>query len=166
MVIVLALPFAVYAETQKAAPQNNNDLGEVLKKAPSAGSIFSGALDATAGSAGVKSSKTFPQIVGGYIKAAVGLLGVILVVLIIYAGFLWMTAAGNEDKVKKAKGILSNAVVGLILVFAAYAITDWVISAIIGGDTTSSGGSSTYGGSSGGTAIDPGTPDPMLTPPH
>ena len=166
--VVLVLPFAVYADTQMKVQSNNNDLAvpQKQKSTPSAGSAFSAALDATAGRAGVKSSRTFPQIVGGYIKAAVGLLGIILVVLIIYAGFLWMTAAGNEDKVKKAKGILSNAVVGLVLVFAAYAITDWVISAIIGGDSSSSGGGSTYGGSSGGTAIDPSAPDPMLTPPH
>jgi len=72
-----------------------------------------------------------PELVGSIINAALGLLGVILVVLFIYAGFLWMTAAGNEEKVKKARGMMTNAVIGMIIIFAAYAITQFVIDAII-----------------------------------
>src|SRR5688572_20123444 len=53
--------------------------------------------------------QSLPVLVGKFIGAALGLLGVVLVVLIIYAGFLWMTAQGDPDKVKKAKGIITNA---------------------------------------------------------
>lgn len=70
------------------------------------------------------------SLIGTIINSLLGLLGVILVVLMIYAGFLWMTAAGNEEKVKKARGIMTNAVIGMIIIFAAYAITGFVITAV------------------------------------
>ncbi len=95
-------------------------------------------FDATSSSAGVTTTAgegALPKLVGGFIKQAIGLLGIILVVLIIYAGFLWMTAAGNDEKVKKAKGILANAVIGMVLIFAAYAMTDFVIGALVKGTT-------------------------------
>jgi hypothetical protein len=84
----------------------------------------------TGNAAGVATSKGLPQLVGSFINAAIGLLGVILVVLIIYAGFLWMTAQGNEEKVKKAKQIITQCVIGMILIFAAYAITEFVVNSI------------------------------------
>ena len=78
-------------------------------------------------------TKQLPQIVGGIIQAALGLLGIVLVVIIIYAGFLWMTAQGDDAKVTKAKGMIANAVIGMIIIFAAYAITNFVISALLQG---------------------------------
>jgi hypothetical protein len=69
-------------------------------------------------------------LVGNFINAALGLLGIVLVVIVIYAGFLWMTAQGNDEKVKQAKKMITNAVIGLVLIFAAYAITTFVVTAI------------------------------------
>jgi hypothetical protein len=43
-------------------------------------------------------------------------LGVIFIVMIIYGGYTWMTAAGNEEKVKKGKDILQTAIIGLVIV--------------------------------------------------
>jgi nitrogen fixation-related uncharacterized protein len=65
------------------------------------------------------------------INSILGLLGVIFLVLIIYAGFLWMTAGGNDDQVGKAKGLLINAIIGVIIIVAAYAISYFVLSAIL-----------------------------------
>ncbi len=53
-------------------------------------------------------------------------LGVIFLVLTIYAGFLWMTARGNDTQVAKAKEMLTNAVIGLVIITAAYSITAFV----------------------------------------
>ncbi|MEK7084111.1 MAG: hypothetical protein AAB932_02680, partial [Patescibacteria group bacterium] len=57
------------------------------------------------------------------INVVLGLLGIIVTVLIVYAGFRWMTAAGNEDAVKDARKIMFAAVIGLIIVLAAFAIS-------------------------------------------
>ena len=63
------------------------------------------------------------DIIGGVIKTALGLVGTIFLVLIIYGGFLWMTARGEEEQVKKAQKIVVQTVIGLVLVLSAYAIT-------------------------------------------
>ena len=62
------------------------------------------------------------------INAALGLLGIIAVVIILYAGFKWMTAGGNEENVKSAQKILMAAVIGLVIILSAYAITRFVMS--------------------------------------
>ena len=78
-----------------------------------------------------------PIIVGRIISGALTLVGIIFVVLLIYAGFLWMTAAGNEEKVTKAKKLLTQAVIGLGITLAAYAITTFVVNALL---TATTGG--------------------------
>ncbi|MEK7665898.1 MAG: IPT/TIG domain-containing protein [Patescibacteria group bacterium] len=66
-------------------------------------------------------------IIARVINIALGLLGVIAVSLIVYAGFLWMTAAGNPERVKKAQAVMINAIVGLLIILASYAITTYVL---------------------------------------
>ena len=61
------------------------------------------------------------------INWALTLLGIVVVILIIFAGFKWMTAAGNEDAVKKAKTILTNAVIGLIIIVLAWSVTLFIL---------------------------------------
>lgn len=67
------------------------------------------------------------ETIGSLISTLLAFLGVIFLILIIYAGLLWMTAAGNEDKVKKAQSILLSSVIGLIILLSAYAISYFVI---------------------------------------
>ncbi len=91
-------------------------------------------LRATANAAqlpGAESGKQLPEIVGLIINALLGVVGTILVVLMIYGGFLWMTAAGDEKQVEKAKEILKNSVIGLVIIFLAYGIASFVISALV-----------------------------------
>ena len=66
--------------------------------------------------------------IAGIIRTALGLLGIVVVVLMIAAGFIWMTAGGNEDKIAQAKKILINSVIGLAIILSAYAITSFIIS--------------------------------------
>jgi heme/copper-type cytochrome/quinol oxidase subunit 2 len=66
------------------------------------------------------------QTVGRIIKIALGMIGTIFLVLTVYAGFLWMTASGNEEQVKKATRILTTAVIGIVIVLASYSITYFV----------------------------------------
>lgn len=60
------------------------------------------------------------------IKVLLGLLGIIFLILIIFAGYNWMTAAGEEEKVKKATDTIKRAVIGLIIIVCAYLITIFV----------------------------------------
>lgn len=68
------------------------------------------------------------SIIGMVITTVLSFLGVVFLVLIIYSGFLWMTAGGNEEKITKSKNIIKNATIGLAVVMAAYLITTFVIS--------------------------------------
>jgi cytochrome bd-type quinol oxidase subunit 2 len=68
------------------------------------------------------------SIIGTTIQALLSLLGVIFILLIVYGGVTWMTAEGEETKVEKAQKIIRNAVIGLIIVIASYAISYFVIS--------------------------------------
>ncbi|NCQ16114.1 hypothetical protein GW814_00465 [Candidatus Falkowbacteria bacterium] len=65
-------------------------------------------------------------MVARIIRIILELLGIIFLVLIIYAGFKWMTAGGDEEKVTSAKKLLTNSVIGLIIIFAAFAIATFV----------------------------------------
>lgn len=87
-------------------------------------------LNATATAVGLP-SQPIQTTVGKIINTALGLLGIVAVILIIYAGFLWMTAGGTEDRVKKAKDILTASVIGLIIILASYAIANFVVGSII-----------------------------------
>jgi hypothetical protein len=71
-----------------------------------------------------------PTIVGKIIKVAVGVLGIVLTALIVYGGYLWMTAGGDQGQVKKAKDYITNGVIGLIICILAYAITNFVVAKI------------------------------------
>lgn len=65
-------------------------------------------------------------VLGNLISVVLSVLGVVLLVLVIYAGILWMTAGGDSGKVDKAKALITNAVIGLVLILAALAISTFV----------------------------------------
>ena len=64
-----------------------------------------------------------PAKIGKIIKAILSFLGVIFLVLMIYGGYTWMMAGGNEQQVSKARSIIINSIIGLIIIMAAWAIT-------------------------------------------
>jgi membrane-anchored glycerophosphoryl diester phosphodiesterase (GDPDase) len=65
--------------------------------------------------------------ISNFIAIILGLVGVIFLALIIYGGFLWMTASGNDKQVETAKNIISRAAIGLVIIILAYAITFFII---------------------------------------
>ncbi|MFH1232593.1 MAG: hypothetical protein V1651_01860 [Patescibacteria group bacterium] len=85
--------------------------------------------DSVASKAGYNTgaSVSLLAVISTIINVVLSLLGVIFLVLIIYAGFNWMTAAGDEKKVETAKGTITTAIIGLIVVLAAFTISWFVI---------------------------------------
>lgn len=63
------------------------------------------------------------NITGQIINTALQLVGIIFLALMVYAGYLWMTAQGDESQIEKAKKIVTSAIIGLVLTMSAYAIT-------------------------------------------
>ncbi|OGH91469.1 MAG: hypothetical protein A2534_00485 [Candidatus Magasanikbacteria bacterium RIFOXYD2_FULL_39_9] len=87
----------------------------------------------------VSANKALPELIGSVVGAVLSFVGIIFFLLILYAGIMWMTAFGNEQKVEKAKDIVQHAAIGLVIVLAAYAISKFVFGALAGATT---GGSS------------------------
>lgn len=77
-------------------------------------------------------------LIGQGINILLSLLALILLGYVLYAGFLWMTAGGEEENIKKAQGILRNAVIGLVIILASYSITLFVGRALEAGGLTES----------------------------
>ena len=73
--------------------------------------------------------------IGNLIGVTLGVLGVVMVILIILGGFEWMTAAGDDKKVKLAIDHLRNAIIGAIIIVSAWTITTFVLKAIGGAAT-------------------------------
>lgn len=63
---------------------------------------------------------------------ALGLVGLVILVMVIYGGFLYMTSGGNEDRMAKAKQTLMYAFIGLALVVLSYGIVFFVVTALGG----------------------------------
>lgn len=66
-------------------------------------------------------------LVGTVVGYGLAFIGVIFFVLMLYAGFLWMTARGNEEQVKKAQELIQSAIIGIVIVFMSYVITNFVL---------------------------------------
>lgn len=62
------------------------------------------------------------------IQATLGVLGTLALAIVVYAGFLWMTAGGNEERVGEAKKWISAGIIGLVIILSAYSIVSFVIS--------------------------------------
>jgi len=76
------------------------------------------------------------------VQYVLGFVGVILFVMIIYGGILYMTAAGNEEQAKKAKSVLTYAIIGIVIVAFSFIIAEFAINALSGGEDGDSSSSS------------------------
>lgn len=84
-------------------------------------------LNSIAGKSGV-AGESVESISSTVIKAILSITGLIFLILMVYAGMLWMTARGDEGQVDKAKEIIQAAIIGLAVTVSAYAITVFVTS--------------------------------------
>ena len=108
----------------------------------------------------IKLSATDPRIIAArIINYALGFLGIILVLIVLYAGYLYMTSGGEAEKTNRAKAMIRNAVIGLIIILSAWAIVRFVIDRLLsatgegGGGTTTGQISGGFGGGGGGGSI-------------
>ncbi|MFC1678403.1 Mbov_0395 family pilin-like conjugal transfer protein [Patescibacteria group bacterium] len=74
--------------------------------------------------------KDVREIVAMLIYVFLGFLGTIFLVLIIWAGYKWMTAAGNEEQIREAKKQIGTAVIGITIIMLAYSITQFVTNCV------------------------------------
>ncbi|MGI6373777.1 MAG: hypothetical protein ACOX0C_00270 [Patescibacteria group bacterium] len=77
--------------------------------------------------AGFNQKMEIGNIVATIVGAVLSLLAVIFLVIMVMEGFKWMMAGGNTEQVSKSQTAIKNAIIGLIVVLAAYAITYFVM---------------------------------------
>lgn len=105
ILVLLILPIVAFAQVENW--MNNMGLGNILV-----------------------TNANLVQLIFSTLRYIMGFLGVVAVVVIILGGFMWMTAAGNEEKVAKAKKVLVQGIIGLAIVMLAFAIATFVMQMI------------------------------------
>ncbi|PIZ93047.1 MAG: hypothetical protein COX83_02845 [Candidatus Magasanikbacteria bacterium CG_4_10_14_0_2_um_filter_41_31] len=101
--LVFLVPHVVFAQAADFGVQNVQDQGLGL------------------------SSQPLQVTVVKVIRAILGFLGLIAVIIVLYGGYVYMTAGGNEDKISQAKMILRNGVIGLTIILFSFAIVQFII---------------------------------------
>ena len=123
-VILSAAQLILIQNTQKASAGSLWDSQTGLSGSGSEiGSAF--------GQTGSEPDKDIRVIVAGVIKIFLGFIGITFVILLILAGYKWMTAGGNEENVKEAKSQITRAVIGLIIILMAWGITELVTTCVL-----------------------------------
>ena len=112
LLLIVSAPIAVFAvNTPPPNEAQTNNYG----------------LDTAANNTGLIDKSQAPQVIVGQVVGVIlSFVGVIFLLLTIYAGLRWMLAQGNEAEIEKAKGTLISSVIGLIIVLAAYALTAFI----------------------------------------
>lgn len=73
------------------------------------------------------STAALALLIGSFVRIAIVAVGFVFFVLILYAGYIWMTAGGDDEDIKKATKILTRASIGLLITIFAGAITQFII---------------------------------------
>lgn len=68
------------------------------------------------------------KLVGRIISALLGVVGAVALAMFVYGGLRWMTAAGNPEVIKKARATIVWAALGLVMIFGAYAVVNFLLS--------------------------------------
>jgi hypothetical protein len=117
---------------------NNAGATEESCQAQCGGSAGGSVLNEAAGAAGYNTAvddTALARTVGMVARGFISLVGIIFLCYTIYGGFLWMTAAGNDEKISKAKNILRDGTIGIILILAAGAIYALIATVMLKGTT-------------------------------
>ena len=87
--------------------------------------------DNIAGEAQVGGTNTeLSTIIGNIINIALSFLGILLLIYLVYAGFLYMTAQGESKNISKAQDMIRDAIIGLIIIVSSFAISNFVLNAL------------------------------------
>ena len=80
---------------------------------------------------GVLGAEKSGEAVIQFVSVALSMVGLLLVALIIYGGYIWMTSQGDAEKLKKAKGTITSGIIGFALIMASYAIMSLIVNTLL-----------------------------------
>ena len=114
---ILILPLVTLAQTGDETSIAHDEMVGKLKK--------------VGNNSGYNLEVTPPEIIGFIIGAFIDFLGLAFIILAIVAGYGWMTAGGNEEKVKKAQTTLKEAIIGLVISISVWTLWNFVFQSLI-----------------------------------
>jgi len=117
--LVLIAPIMVAAGTNPNPLNNGNAVDDPFG---------TGSLSSISGLP--KETTDVPTIVTNIINLILGFLALIAIVIVLIGGFEWMTAGGNDDKVKTAQKRLKYGLIGLVIIFVAYGVVTYVMTTL------------------------------------
>lgn len=120
LMMVVTLPAGVSAQSaSSSSAMTSNHLLDMLTTVGESGGY------------NTDSSVSTPVIIGTVVRLFLNFLGIIFIILMILAGYSWMTAGGNEEKVKKAVNTIKQALIGLIVAISAWTLWNFVLEKLI-----------------------------------
>lgn len=117
LTVLLILPYFVFAQN---TPTNDSSMLDRLSKVAKSG-----------GYSTETNYNSLMAIVGLIIQAALGLLGAIFIIIMVIAGYNWMMASGNEQRVEKAQSMIKRAIIGLVITLSSWAIWTFILNYFI-----------------------------------
>jgi len=81
---------------------------------------------------GIPQTTNIASLIGKILQTVLGFVGTLFLLLMVYAGFIYMTARGDEKKVGEAKKMIVGAIIGVVIIAGAYALTSFVLTAVTG----------------------------------
>lgn len=115
-----AISFAIMSSLLLVFAIAPTGFAQIQAEAPSA------ILTQTGGEGNIK------NFINTIVNFILGFLGFICVLFIIYAGFLYVTSSGSEEKTGEAKKIILYCLIGIIIIFASYALVNTILGAPTG----------------------------------
>ena len=83
----------------------------------------------------IRQNSDFSNVINNVIGTALSLIAVVFFVLVVYGGFLYMTASGNEDQAKKGRDVVIASAIGVVIIMSSYALIQFIFSAVEGGSS-------------------------------
>jgi len=116
---LIVTPFLASAQTSSSTPTAPKLLERLKNVADMGGYATDPAIAST------------PRIIGIIVGAFINFVGLTFIILMVIAGYSWMTSGGNEEKVKKAVATIRVAIIGLIVSLAAWTLWNFVFKILI-----------------------------------
>lgn len=86
------------------------------------------------------STNSLESMIATIVKTGLTLVGALALAMLVYGGFLYITAAGDTKQIDKAKTVIIYAIIGIIVIGLAYSVVAFVIGAFGGGTSSGSSG--------------------------
>lgn len=119
IIIIFSLLFAIFTAVNFVLAADPDTL------------LFGGLQNQVGNAIGLPGGQDPRVMAANIIRVALGFLGLVAVGIVIYAGWLWMTAAGDAQKIDKAKKVLLGALIGLLLIVASFGIVTFILGKIL-----------------------------------